>query len=104
MQLPEHKFYNCVVKLTDNSVSNLDANWIHNNNYDLWQGWHCHAGMDRILIDASGEVYSGECKNDYLGNIDTGWELLSTPTVCKRQQCTGCTDDLLVTKESPNVV
>lgn len=104
MQLPEHKFYNCTITLEDNSVHNVDANWIHNVNHDNWQGWSCYAGVDRICITPDGSVYGGECQHDYLGNINTGWDLLVNPTICKYQRCTGCTDDLIVTKENKNVV
>jgi len=44
-------------------------------------------------------VYSGECKNDYLGHIDRDWNL-QQPAPCRRQTCTGCTDDLLVAKQN----
>jgi hypothetical protein len=39
-----------------------------------------------------------------LGNLETGWELLPAQTVCTRDRCTGCTDDLMAAKhlkESP---
>lgn len=85
--------------LENQSTHLLDANWLHNNNYDNWKDWNCFAGNDRIFIAADGTVYSGECCNDVLGNIDTEWHLLSQPTVCRRTRCTGCTDDLIITKE-----
>lgn len=99
MQIPNHKFYNCVATSTEGTKYFLDANWIHNNNLDHWQDWKCHAGSDRIYIAADGNVYSGECRNDLLGNVNDYWELLKTETVCQRNRCTGCTDDLMITKE-----
>jgi len=38
------------------------------------------------------------CNNDLLGNLDTDWQLLNHPTMCKFDYCTGCTDDLIVKK------
>lgn len=76
----------------------LDGNWIHNNGLDNWQGWSCDAGQTRIVIDYDLTVYSGECENDKLGNLQSQWDILQTPTVCKRLTCTGCTDDLIVSK------
>ena len=76
------------------------ANWIHNNGLDHWQGWYCAAGATRFFINDKLEVWSGECKNDFLGNALTQWTV-NTHTVCKRETCTGCTDDLLATKHQP---
>lgn len=98
MTFENHLNYNCQVTLDDGDKFMLYSNWLHNENYDHWQGWHCDAGRTRIIIDDKLNVYSGECKNDYLGNIKTGWELLNNGTTCKRERCTGCTDDLIVRK------
>jgi len=40
-------------------------------------------------------VFGGECKNDHLGNISTGWVILTDATICQKSRCTGCTDDLI---------
>ena len=93
--------HNCEIILDDGTSFKVYANWIHNNDLDHWQGWSCAAGADRILITEELDVYSGECKNDYLGNLNTQWDLLENP-VCKRSRCTGCTDDLLMEKSKPN--
>ena len=76
------------------------ANWIHNNGLDHWQGWRCDAGATRFYIDDKLDVWSGECRNDFLGNALTQWSV-KNHTVCKRETCTGCTDDLLATKYQP---
>lgn len=99
MQLPTHTFYNCKITLDDGSYHYVDANWLHNNNIDFWTDWNCCAGSDRIFVDHDGSVYGGECRNDLLGNMDTGWNLLEHATRCRLNRCTGCTDDLLITKE-----
>ena len=77
----------------------VSANWLHNENLDNWQGWECDTGFNRIYIDKDLNVYNGECKNDYLGNIFTSWELLNGSTICKQKRCSGCTDDLIQNKK-----
>lgn len=99
MQLADQQFYNCIATADDGTEYFLDANWIHNNDLDHWQGWNCSAGLLRISIENDGNVYGGQCLNDHLGHVDTGWELLQEPATCKRERCIGCTDDLTVKKE-----
>lgn len=86
--------------LDDNTQYQIDVNWLCNNNLHHWSGWICHAGLDRIAIDPQGLVFGGECQNDLLGHIDGDWSLMNQPTQCKLDHCTGCTDDLLVSKRS----
>ena len=100
----DHQFYNCKIKLSNHQEFKIEANWIHTYNLDLWEGWLCSAGQDRILIDFDLKVYSGECKNDYLGDLVGDWNILDNPTVCNKKTCTGCTDDLITTKQRPNNV
>lgn len=85
--------------MSDGTEYFLDANWLHNNDLDSWQHWKCWAGSQRLCIENDGNVYSGQCLNDHLGHLDTGWELLTAPTICQKPRCTGCTDDLTVKKE-----
>lgn len=99
MQIPNHKFYNCIVTTSDGNSYNVEANWLHNTNNTQWNGWSCNAGLDRICIAPDGKVYGSECMNDCLGDITSGWQLLAKPTVCHQAGCTGCTDDLIVAKE-----
>lgn len=97
MTFKDHSNYNCTIELTSNETYNVAGNWLHNAELDNWLGWKCRAGSMRISIDED-KVYSGDCKNDYLGTLDTEWNLISEYTVCKRETCTGCTDDLIVEK------
>lgn len=99
MQFNDHQYYNCKIYLTDQTEYLVEANWLHNNELDRWNGWQCYAGTHRIYIDSDGHVYSGECKNDSLGHIDQEWHL-QEPSLCKQKTCTGCTDDLMVTKQN----
>ena len=89
------QYYNCEIILNTDNTYQVAANWIHNNQLDNWYGWECDAGHNRLVIDADLTIYSGECLNDNLGNIKTGWSLLTAPTTCQQIRCTGCTDDLL---------
>lgn len=99
MTFQNQKIYNCKVTLSNNEEYLVYGNWIHNEGLDNWESWDCNAGLDRLLIEADMSVYSGECKNDYLGNLNGEWSPLDKPTKCKRKTCIGCVDDLIVTKK-----
>ena len=95
-----HSNYNCTVTTDSGDQYKVFANWIHNQQLDHWSGWQCNAGMTRLYIDKNGNVYSGECRNDMMGNVfDNTFEINFQPTTCKRSRCTGCTDDLAVKKQ-----
>jgi hypothetical protein len=91
------KNHNCKITTDQGNEYLVYANWMHNEEIDNFKNWKCDAGVTRISIDANLNVYSGECKNDYLGNAQSDFEL-NQQTVCKRERCTGCTDDLMVKK------
>ena len=93
----KHDNYNC--RATDNQGQEhlVYANWLHNEHLDNWLGYRCDAGRTRFHIDKNFDIWSGECKNNYLGNVLNDWSL-KIDTVCKRITCTGCTDDLIVKK------
>lgn len=88
-----------MINLSNGEEFLVYANWVHNQNIDDFKDWYCEAGITRLVIDSSGDVFSGECENSYLGNLNTDWNLLNrSDAVCKRSRCTGCTDDLIVKK------
>lgn len=93
----DHHNYNCKLTFPDGSERLIYANWLHNQGLDQWKGWTCMAGAHRLYIDKDLAVWSGECRNDYLGTIAEGWDLLIS-TQCQQPSCSGCTDDLMVTK------
>jgi hypothetical protein len=101
LKFENHQYYNCEVTLSTGEKCLIAANWIHNNHLNHWQGWNCDVGLHRINVDKNFDVWSGECQNDYLGNLKTEWAPLAEPTTCKQQRCTGCTDDLLMSKHAP---
>ena len=104
MQYPTHEFYNCELTLCDQQKFRVDAQWLHNQNLDSWLGWQCEAGLSRLYIDTDNNVYGGQCQNDHLGNLTSGWQLLDQPTVCHRSRCSPCTDDLIVAKNKADHV
>jgi hypothetical protein len=92
--------YNCRVVTTSGDEYLVYANWLHNEKLDNWKGWVCDAGATRISIDQNFNIYSGECRNDSLGNALGEFTILEN-TVCKKDRCTGCTDDLVISKHKP---
>lgn len=96
-RLENHNNYNCRAVTDTGEEYFLYANWLHNNHLDTWKGWQCDAGASRIYIDKDLNVFSGECENDSLGTV-FDFELLNS-TVCNKDRCSGCTDDLLVAKK-----
>lgn len=96
-KLENHKNYNCIVTTDTEEQFHLYANWLHNNDCNYFQGWECEAGITRLHIDKNLNVFSGECKNNFLGDIEN-FSPLET-NICARERCTGCTDDLIVAKQ-----
>lgn len=93
----KHTNYNCRVTDEQGQEHLVYANWLHNQGLDTWQGWRCDAGHTRFYIDKNFDIWSGECKNNHLGNVLTEW-CPQQGTVCKQATCTGCTDDLITKK------
>lgn len=98
MNFENQKNFNCKIVTDQNREFYVYANWIHNQGLDYWQGWSCEAGQTRISIDGNLDVFGGACLNDKLGNIKTGWDLLTSNTQCRRERCSPCTDDLITEK------
>lgn len=92
-----HQNYNCEITLNNGETYRVYANWLHNENLDYWEGWDCSVGVSRILVSKDGSVYDGECRNSYLGNLNTEWNLKESNT-CTKPRCNGCTDDLMSKK------
>jgi hypothetical protein len=79
------------------------VNWVHNHGLDNFKDWHCEAGSQRIFVDINGNIFNGECRNEKLGTLGKEWNLLNEGQLrCKRDRCTGCTDDLLALKFKKN--
>jgi hypothetical protein len=93
----KHENYNCRITDDQGQEHLVYANWMHNEGLDRWLGYRCDAGHTRFYIDKNFDVWSGMCKNDYLGNLFKEW-FSKSDTVCKRLTCAGCTNDLLTKK------
>lgn len=90
---------NCQIELDNGEKYLIYAPWMHNQHIDNFKGWRCDAGVTRISIDQTGQVFSGECRDSDLGNLITGWQLLEeSDAICKRDTCAGCADDLMTKK------
>ena len=98
MKFEHHRYYNCEIQLNTGETYRVEANWLHNQGLDYWQGWSCDAGYKRLTIDKNFNVFSAQCENDNLGNLLTDWHFPEAPTTCQKPRCTGCTDDLLIKK------
>lgn len=92
--------HNLRVIFEDNDEVLIYANRLSNENLANWKGWHCNAGTTGIHIYKD-DIYGGECRNDYLGSFVTDWQIFDQPTICKLDECKGCTSDLLYTKTKP---
>jgi len=73
-----------------------------NTGKDMFEGWKCNLGIDRLSIEPNGDVYGSTC---YItapyGNIynDQPIQLPNSPTVCTRKFC-GCGADVSIGKSS----
>ena len=103
MTLPNHSNYNCKVTTSNGEESLIYANWLNNEHQNFWKDWHCQVGTERFYIDQDLQVFSGECKNNYLGSILSDFEPLPNGTKCSRDRCNGCTDDLMTAKHHPDL-
>lgn len=88
--------YNCRITSDDGQEFLVYSNLLSNENINHWKGWECYAGCNRLMIDKNLNVWSGECKNDFLGTA-TDKFFVDKPTICKGADCR-CTDDLSVRK------
>ena len=100
--LQTEKYYNCTVTDINDTEYNVNCKQLYNNNHNNFKNWLCNAGVDRISIEHD-MVWSGESHNDFLGTIDD-WEPLTQPAICKREKCTACSQDLIITKENIDIV
>ena len=98
MKSIKHNNYNCCATDEHGNQHLVYANWLHNQGLDTWQGYRCSAGETRFYIDKNFDIWGGECKNSHLGNVLENWQP-QTNQICKQTTCTGCTDDLITSKQ-----
>ena len=65
-----------------------------------WQGWHCWAGLENIIVDMDGKIYRGWCREGgSIGHVlDVGLDLPTAPVLCRKHRC-HCNFDIMCTKE-----
>jgi organic radical activating enzyme len=63
-------------------------------NFNKFKGWNCNAGFQGIIIrEPDGSVKrSYSCQDVPLGNIETGFKLFGSPTVCISETCVSSAD------------
>lgn len=98
--LVESEMSDCTVVLKDGTKIDVNSYDLFNKDLYHFKGWTCAAGTDSILVESDFQVWSGICRNDNLGNLfDDNFNLLQSPTVCTKDQCTTCPTDLINAKK-----
>ena len=96
--LEESRHYNCIAEDENGRLYKIHADQLRNKGMNHFLGWECDVGISRIFIDVDQTIWSGACHNTKLGE-GTDWQLLDSPDICRRDKCSGCTDDLLIRKK-----
>jgi organic radical activating enzyme len=68
-----------------------------------YRGWKCYAGMRKLSVFSSGDIYAAQCKIKKLGNINTRWKFNKRPVNCTIRYCT-CLSDIQIPKYKPNAI
>ena len=91
---------NAIVEYENGDTVNIYATKLYLHQLTQFKHWFCEAGSSRIFILPDGSVWSGECQNDFLGNLaqEGGFTLLTKETICKQELCINNPDDLMVKK------
>jgi len=63
-------------------------------NFNCFKGWECSSGFRSIIIrEPCGSIKrSYSCHDGPLGNIETGFDLFSEPTICTSPSCVSSAD------------
>jgi len=64
------------------------------NELNHWKGWNCWGGISSFFIDNCDDIFVAICKNDIIGNLQTGFFLPDEPTICEKNVCLCLTDML----------
>ena len=98
--IPQDEFYNVEIGYEDGSTAKTYATRLNFLNLNRFKDWHCYAGVHRINIASTGEVFVGECYNESLGSLaDNSFQLRTTPGICVQDKCTGNPDDIMIPKQ-----
>lgn len=84
------KNYNSSVYYSDGEVVKIYASKLKNTMLHAFKGWTCEAGYSTLYVHANGDVWSGECENEFLGNLNNEtFKLLEKPGTCNKNFCSG---------------
>jgi hypothetical protein len=101
-KLEPDRDYTCSAYFNDGEVVKIFAPKLVNSQLHKFEGWSCEAGYSTLYVHADGNVFGGECENDFLGNLnDKTFNLLDQPTTCKQNFCTNNNYELSTTKFKP---
>lgn len=91
---------NTVLMYKDREVM-MHANDVIKKHLNQYNGWHCNAGLESLMINWDGDVHRATCRvGGTLGNIYTNSFVVPTsPVICDRNYCT-CAADIPLTKVS----
>jgi hypothetical protein len=92
------EFVNCVVEFDSGESLSIGSADLSQDGMHAWKDWHCCAGHHMLHINTDLTVFGCNAQNDYLGNLGQDWNILPSPTVCNRNKCSTCIDDLMISK------
>lgn len=110
-----------IQEATDAVLVFPDGTTEHYNTFKIWKnhwhsfyGWECNLGVDRVTIQATGEIV-GSCSARYIFNTNVPFSILDPefsnkftpavikPIICKEALCSGCSSDIRLSKKKLNV-
>jgi len=76
-----------------------NARQLYLDDLNRWEGWKCWGGIESLFVDEAGEIFSGQCREGRIGNInEAGYVLPDEPIICGKDSC-NCTQDILEAKK-----
>ena len=105
---------NAVIKFDDGTEIQYNTFEVWKNQWHKFYGWECNLGVDRVTIQANGDI-TGSCTAGYIFNTDTKYNILDPnfitkftpniikPLICREIFCSGCSSDIRLTKRKLNV-
>ena len=86
------------VRLKDGRRLPVVSSALIDNGLNSFIDWTCNVGEQGIHIYNNGNVYSSICRARLLGNIFTGFSMVTAGVICKKDRCV-CPADIRITKE-----
>lgn len=81
------------------STTPIGASTLVHNGENNWYGWDCYAGVEQMVVDPSGDIWRGWCKQGgKMGNVRNGaFHFPTRPVLCGAEYC-HCNFDIMSTK------